>query len=138
MKRNTVLLFLSIMLVAPSGWAQNATSAGSHTLGPHIVPIDYDALYQRSEPPEYEPFSFYGAFLFSVADQQTPLAMNVARPTPDNVSQTMDVVFKEIDGITLGLDAYQPSNDDTPNPLILITCGGAWKSGDKALSVVSI
>jgi acetyl esterase/lipase len=97
------------------------------------VSIDYDALYQMPKPPEYKPFSFYGAFLFSVAKQQTPLAMDIARPTPDNVSQTMDVVFKNIDGIKLGLDVYRPSKDETPNPLILITHGGAWKAGDKAL-----
>jgi len=133
MKRNTVLLFLSIILVASSGWAQNVTSAGSHTPGPHIVSIDYDALYQMPKPPEYKRFGFYGAFLFSVAKQETPMAVDFARSTPDNVSQTMDVVFKNIDGIKLGLDLYQPSKDDTPNPLILITHGGAWKAGDKAL-----
>jgi len=133
MKRNTVLLFLSIILVAPSGWAQNATSAGSDTPGPHLVSIDYEALYQMPKPPEYKPFSFYGAFIFALAKQETPLIMDIARPTPDNVLQTLDVVFKEIDGIKLGLDVYQPSKDDTPNPLILITHGGAWEAGDKAL-----
>ena len=133
MKRNTVLLFLSIILVAPSGCALNSSSAFSHTPGPHIVSIDYDALYQMPKPPEYKPFSFYGAFIFSLAKQQTPMAMNIARPTPDNVSQTMDVMFKNIDGIKLGLDVYQPSKDDTPNPLIVITHGGAWEAGDKSL-----
>jgi len=133
MNRNTILMFLSIILVASSGWAQNATSADSHTPGPHMVSIDYEALYQMPKPPEYKPFSFYGAFIFALAKQETPLIMDIARPTPDNVTQTMDVVFKHIDGIQLGLDVYQPSKDDTPNPLILITHGGAWEAGDKAL-----
>ena len=101
--------------------AQNVPSPGSHTPGPYIVQIDYDALYRMPNPPEYQPFDFYGAFLFSLAKQQTPMAVNLERPTPDNVSQTLDVVFKNIDGIKLGLDLYQPSNDDSPNPLILIT-----------------
>ena len=133
MKRNTILMFLSIILIAPSGWAQNTMSAGSDSPGPRLVSIDYEALYQMPKPPEYKPFSFYGAFLFSVAQHKTPMAFNSARPTPDNILQTLDVVFKNIDGIKLGLDVYQPSKDDTPNPLILIVHGGAWKAGDKSL-----
>ena len=125
MERNTVLLFVSIILVAPGGWAQNAASAGSDE--PGQVSIDYDALYQMPKPPEYEPFSFYGAFLFSLAKQQTPLGMDIARPTPDNVLQTMDIEFKNIDGIKLGLDVYQPRKDETPNPLILITHQGDYQ-----------
>jgi acetyl esterase/lipase len=97
------------------------------------VQINYDELYRLPKPPEYKPFAFYGAFIFSLADQTTPLAQNLARPTPDNVLQTLDVVFKEIDGIKLGLDVYEPSKDDTPNPLILITHGGAWLAGDKSI-----
>ena len=126
------LLFL-LLLSGSVAMAQNPTSADSDTPRPRIEPIDYDALYQMPEPPEYKPFAFYGAFLFALAEQQTPLGMDIARPTPESVSQTMDVVFKNVDGIELGLDVYQPSNDDTPNPLILITHGGAWKAGDKAL-----
>jgi len=131
MKCNKVLFFLSIILVASSGWAQNVPSPGSHTPGPYIVQIDYDALYRMPNPPEYQPFDFYGAFLFSVANQRTPIVLNPRRPTPDSVTQTLDIDFKEIDGIKLGLDIYQPSGDNTPNPLIVITHGGFWMAGDK-------
>ena len=133
MKYNTLFLFLSIVLAASSGWAQNAPSPGGHAPGPHIVEIDYDALYRMPNPPEYKPFDFYGAFLFSVAGQKTPLALNPKRPTPENVTQSLDIEFKEIDGIKLDMDIYQPSGDNTPNPLILIIHGGAWEAGDKLL-----
>ncbi len=131
--KTVLCLLLSLILIALFGGAWSAALAGSDAPGPRMVSIDYEALYQMPKPPEYKPFNFYGAFLFSVAQHKTPMAFNSARPTPDNISQTMDVVFKDINGIKLGLDVYQPSNDDTPNPLVVIVHGGAWKAGDKSI-----
>ena len=37
--------------------------------GPHIVPIDYDALFAMPTPPAYEPFEVYRLFLIDVAVQ---------------------------------------------------------------------
>lgn len=54
---------------------------------------------------------------------------------PEHVIKTADVVFKEVDGIKLGLDVYQAKGDSTPRPLILVVHGGYWKSGDKAVHV---
>ena len=56
-------------------------------------------------------------------------------PVPEHVIKTSDVVFKEVDGIKLGLDVYQSKGDSTPRPLILVIHGGYWKSGDKAVHV---
>ncbi len=132
MKCNKVLFFLSIIFAASSGCAQNGPLPGSHTPGPYIVQIDSDALLRMPNPPEYEPFDFFGAFLFSVANQRTPIALDPGRPTPDSVAQTLDIEFKEIDGIKLSLDLYKPNGDSTPNALIVITHGGFWIAGDKA------
>lgn len=115
--------------------SQEAPRPGSHKPGPHIIPIDYEALYKMEEPPEYEPWDVYGWFLLSVAAQQTPMVVNPWMQVPDHVIKTADVTFKEVDGIKLGLDIYQPKGDRTPNPLILIIHGGYWKSGDKAVHV---
>ena len=103
--------------------------------GPHIIPIDYEALYKLEEPPGYEPWDVYGWFLLSVAAQQTPMVMNPWMTVPDHVLQIKDVNFKEVDGIKLGLDVYQSKDDPGPRPLILIIHGGYWKSGDKGVHV---
>ena len=104
-----------------------------HTPGPYIIPIDYEALYQMDEPPDYEPWDVYGWFLISVATQQTPMVMNTNIQVPDHVLQTKDVIFKEVNGIKLGLDVYQAKDDPALRPLILIIHGGYWKSGDKGV-----
>ena len=127
------LLFLISSIVSMiNGCDSNDTSSNSeHKPGPHTVQIDFDALYEMPNPPVYTKFPYYGAYLFSIADQTTPKVLNPMAPTPDTVTQIMDVVFKEIDGIKLGMDIYHPRGDKTPNPLILITHGGGWEGGDK-------
>lgn len=126
-------LVRQIALLVFCAFLSIATAADERTPGPHIIPINYESLYAMPEPPNYQPFDIYGNFLLSVALQQTPLVMNPAPPLPENVVQTTNVVFKVIDGIELGLDIYEPKDDTSPNPLILIIHGGYWKSGDKGL-----
>ena len=126
--RISTLLLLLLLSASPEG-------RGEHAPGPHIVPIDYDALYAMPEPPAYQPFDVYGRFLVSVATQQTPLVFHPAPSIPDTITQTKDVVFKTVDGAALTLDVYHPRGDDTANPLILIIHGGYWKSGDKSVHV---
>jgi acetyl esterase/lipase len=130
-ERPAVFVFFWILLVAPCAWAEEAPPPEAHTPGPHIIPIDYDALYKMAKPPEYKPFPVYGFFLLNVATQQTPMVANPWKPVPDHVVKTADVIYKEVDGTQLGLDVYQFKGDRTPNPLILVIHGGYWKSGDK-------
>ncbi len=122
-------------LVLQTAMADETRPRAGREPGPHIISIDYDALFRMKEPPSYEPFEVYGSFLMSVAAQQTPLVMNPLMPVPDGVVQTKDVVFKEVDGEQIGVDIYRPRGDTTPNPLVLIIHGGYWKSGDKAVHV---
>ena len=133
MNIRVILLFLlSNVIGTYNAYADTDSSSGSEQKPTSpSVQIDFEALYQMPEPPEYTKFPYYGAYLFSIADQKTPKVLNPEAPTPDNVSQTMDVEFKEIDGIDLGMDIYQPKGDKTPNPLILIIHGGGWEGGDK-------
>ena len=112
-----------------------AIIADTRSPGPHIVPIDYEALYKMEAPPPYEPFDVYGLFLISVAVQETPLVMNPVAPVPESVEQMTDVVFKTVGDERLALDLYWPKGDRTPNPLILIIHGGYWKTGDKSVHV---
>ena len=133
MNIRVILLFLlSNVIGTYNAYADTDSSSGSEQKPTSpSVQIDFEALYQMPEPPEYTKFPYYGAYLFSIADQKTPKVLNPEAPTPDNVSQTMDVEFKEIDGIDLGMDIYQPTGDKTPNPLIFIIHGGGWEGGDK-------
>ena len=121
------LLVLSISLICSSG------AVAQRTPGPHIIPIDYEALYAMPAPPTYEPFDVYGLFLVSVAAQETPLVLNPAAQVPDSVEQTTDIVFNTVDNEQLTLDLYWQRQDTTPNPLILIIHGGYWKTGDKSV-----
>ena len=112
-----------------------AESKSDNEAGPYFVEVDYDKLFNMEKPPGYKPFPVYGVFLMSVAAQKTPLVMNPFMDVPANVLQTKDVTFKESGGEKIGVDVYQPKNDKTPNPLVLIIHGGYWKAGDKSVHV---
>jgi len=73
----------------------------------------------------------YGSFLFAVANQTLPMVYNTELALPDYIEKISDIIYKECDRISLGLDIYFKSADTTPNPLILIIHGGYWKAGDK-------
>lgn len=110
----------------PAGFAESRQS-----FGPRIIPINYEDLFKLDEPPPYTPFPVYGAFLFGVANQQLPLVYNTRQALPAHIERISDVVYKEVDGIALGLDVYFNKADQSPKPLILIIHGGYWKAGDK-------
>jgi len=99
--------------------------------GPRIIPIQYDELFELEAPPPYDPFPMYGAFFFSVAKQQLPMVYDTELPLPDHIERISDLVYKRIDGMSLGLDVYFDRADTSANPLILIIHGGYWKAGDK-------
>ena len=44
--------------------------------------------------------------------------------------RTKDIVYKEIDGKKLKLNAYVPKGDG-PFPSVLVVHGGAWRSGSR-------
>ena len=100
--------------------------------GPRIISIDYDSLYQLKEPPEYKPFKNYGGFLLGVAYQELPMIYGPELPVPENIKKYVDIIFKESNGQSLGVDIYNKKDDNTPNPLILMIHGGYWKTGDKS------
>jgi acetyl esterase/lipase len=99
--------------------------------GPRIIPIDYDSLYQLKEPPGYQPFPMYGAFLFGVANQQIPMVYDTKYQLPENIKKYTEVIYKETKNQHLALDVYNSTTDKSPNPLILVIHGGYWKAGDK-------
>ena len=103
-----------------------------HVPGPHVVPIDYEALYAMPEPPDYEPFPIYGFFLASVAVQQTPMVVEpFGFAVPERIRATQDIVYKQIGGHQLGLDVCCPADQTSANPLIVLVHGGYWRTGDK-------
>ena len=91
------LLVVPLFLLAFIG-STSADQLSSHVPGPHIVPIDYDALFAMDEPPAYEPFAFYGGFLMDVAVQRTPMVYDPFKTLPDDIEKFQDTVFKEVDG----------------------------------------
>ncbi len=48
----------------------------------------------------------------------------------DQYERTRNIVYKEIDGETLKLDAYIPKGEG-PFPAVLVVHGGAWRMGSK-------
>ena len=63
--------------------------------------------------------------------------MNPWQSVPDRVVKTADIIYKEIDGLKLGLDIYQAKSSNKPQPLILVIHGGYWKSGDKSTHITN-
>ena len=61
-----------------------------------------------------------------------------ARPAPDQRRSEddgevhRDLVYAQVDGVSLQLDVYMPSNPDGKYPLIVWIHGGAWRAGGKA------
>ena len=133
MKLCVMLSLLALLFLIANPVTAQAGVDAAKTPGPHIVPVDYTALYAMQEPPDYEPFEVYGWFLISVATQQTPLVMNLDLEVPPEIEQIRDVPFKETEDSKLALDIYKPREDRSPNPLVLIIHGGYWKSGDKSV-----
>lgn len=125
-----VLSLLSISCKEQQSVELNTDKQQSY--GPRVIPINYDSLYQLDNPPAYKPFEFYGSFLVGVALQQVPMVVDIEHPVPDAIEKFEDVIFKEIDGLEIGVDIYNVKADDTPNPLIIIIHGGYWKAGDKS------
>ena len=128
------LAFITILLLSSSSCVQHQEKVlkdSKETFGPRIIPINYDSLYQLEEPPAYQPFPMYGAFLFGVATQNIPMVYNPKLSLPENIKKSTDVIYKESDGLSLGVDVYSNKTDKSPKPLILIIHGGYWKAGDK-------
>ena len=126
-------LIVSLLLVLGSVPQVNAIEPddSSESYGPRIIAIDYDALYQLDEPPPYKPFPMYGSFLFGVANQKIPMVYDTEMALPAHIERKADVIYKDFEGTSLGLDIYFNKADTSPNPLILIIHGGYWKAGDK-------
>lgn len=121
-----------VALVAIACWCFAWTlPVSSESYGPRVIAVDYKELYSLAEPPTYSPFTMYGGFLFSVANQQLPMVYDTNFPLPDYIDKMADVLYKDADGEPLALDVYFAKDDESPNPLILIIHGGYWKAGDK-------
>ncbi|MGI9520119.1 MAG: hypothetical protein ACR2PG_00590, partial [Hyphomicrobiaceae bacterium] len=75
MRLCVIPLFASILLLTCNAMAQRAEPSDSSEPAFRFATIDYDALYKMAKPPAYKAFSYYGEFLFSVAKQQTRLAV---------------------------------------------------------------
>jgi len=128
------LVLMTILALSSSSCIEHQDkelTSSKQTFGSRIIAIDYDSLYGLEEPPAYEPFPMYGAFLFGVANQNLPMIYNTDHPLPENIKKSADVIYKKGDGFTLGIDIYSNKADKSPNPLILIIHGGYWKAGDK-------
>ena len=126
---NRNLLFGSLFLLLAASSIRADESDESY--GPRIIAIDYEQLFRQETPPSYDPFSVYGSFLFSVANQTLPMVYDTSMPLPKHIEKEADIIYKEIDGIALALDVYYQRADSSPNPLVLIIHGGYWKAGDK-------
>jgi acetyl esterase len=50
--------------------------------------------------------------------------------TASAVTETRDIPYRTVDGVTLALDAYAPQHG--PSPAVLLIHGGGWSAGDKS------
>ncbi|HEY5510305.1 MAG TPA: alpha/beta hydrolase [Prolixibacteraceae bacterium] len=53
-------------------------------------------------------------------------------PMPENVLETKDIEYKNINGKSLQMDIYQPKGLAKPAPLLVFIHGGGWKSGKRS------
>ena len=51
---------------------------------------------------------------------------------PENIKEIRDVVYKQVDSISLKLDIYRPGGLATPRPALIFIHGGGWSKGDKS------
>ncbi|MCF6332571.1 MAG: alpha/beta hydrolase [Draconibacterium sp.] len=52
-------------------------------------------------------------------------------PTPEDIREYKDIVYKTIDSTELKLDIYHSKNISKPAPLLIFIHGGGWVKGDK-------
>ncbi|MEI7421797.1 MAG: alpha/beta hydrolase [Prolixibacteraceae bacterium] len=55
-----------------------------------------------------------------------------APPVPENVIETKNVEYKNINGKSLQMDIYQPKGLTKPAPLLVFIHGGGWKGGQRS------
>ena len=55
-----------------------------------------------------------------------------APPVPENVLETKNIEYKNINGKSLQMDIYQPKGLTKPAPLLVFIHGGGWKSGQRS------
>ena len=55
-----------------------------------------------------------------------------APPVPENVLETKNVEYKNINGKSLQMDIYQPKGLTKPAPLLVFIHGGGWKGGQRS------
>jgi len=55
-----------------------------------------------------------------------------APPVPENVIETENVEYKNINGKSLQMDIYQPKGLTKPAPLLVFIHGGGWKGGQRS------
>lgn len=55
-----------------------------------------------------------------------------APPVPENVLETKNIEYKNINGKSLQMDIYQPKGLTKPAPLLVFIHGGGWKGGQRS------
>ncbi|MEN8155602.1 MAG: alpha/beta hydrolase [Bacteroidota bacterium] len=53
-------------------------------------------------------------------------------PVPSNIRAWKDIVYKEVDTITLKLDIYRKTELKDPAPILIFIHGGSWSGGERS------
>ncbi len=93
-----------------------------------LVPRTWSALNPKKAPMGYY---FETPTLLALVSRLEPI-INKTPAVPDNVVETKNIEYKNINGKSLQLDIYQPKGLTKPAPLLVFIHGGGWRGGDRA------
>jgi acetyl esterase/lipase len=93
-----------------------------------LIPRTWSALHPKDPPMGYY---YEKATILALV---TGLESMIDRepPVPENVLETKNIEYKNINGISLQLDIYQPKGLTKPAPLLVFIHGGGWRSGKRS------
>jgi acetyl esterase/lipase len=92
------------------------------------IPRIWSALHPKKAPMGYY---FETPTLLALVTGLESL-IDKAPPVPENVIETKNVEYKNINGKSLQMDIYQPKGLTKPAPLLVFIHGGGWKGGQRS------
>ena len=93
-----------------------------------LIPRTWSALHPKNPPMGYY---YENATILALVTGLESM-IDKEPPVPENVLETKNIEYKNINGKSLQLDIYQPKGLVKPAPLLVFIHGGGWRSGKRS------